>query len=416
MDIISSKEICKLICDTLGLLDKRPVQHGERTSYILYKLLQDSRKYERYQIADFAFIASLHDIGAYRTDDLNDSLKYESKEYLRHSVYGYLIMKNLSPCEDLSKIILYHHTDYTQAMNINYEYSEIAMLLHLAEMIDIYQKAMGPKFSLNMINKYADTKFSKKSLERLNMMESKYDITKHIKDESYLEEMDTIRKYLVFNKQDNKKLLDLLIYCLGLRSEYATTDTFACVTICRELAKKLTLTDEDANILYYAAVVHDIGMMAIPSDILDAPRKLKDEEVQLIRSHVECAGIILRGKMKQNVMDVALAHHERFDGSGYPHKMTVSTMTMPMAVLQVADTVSALIGDRNYRIKRTKNDVCSLLREEARRGHFHNNVVEVLIENYDTIMEAVRKEGDEVRLMQQKLHQQYNQTIGGALE
>lgn len=416
MDIISSKEICKLICDTLGLLDKRPVQHGERTSYILYKMIQDSRKYEKYQIADFTFIANLHDVGAYKTEDLNDSLKYESKDHLRHSVYGYLIMKNLSPCEELSKVILYHHTDYTQSVKINYEYTEIAMLLHLAETVDIYKKAMGPKFNLNMFNKFADTKFSKKNIERLNMMESRYDIMKHIEDESYKEELETIRKYLVFNKRDNKKLLDMLMYFMGFRSDYAVADAFSCVTICRELAKKLTLTEEDANILYYAAVVHDIGMMSIPTEILEAPRKLTDNEVKLIRSHVESAGVILKGKMKESVMDVALSHHERFDGSGYPKKMTASAMTMPMAILQVADTVSALIGERNYRIRRTKNDVCTLLREEARRGRFHNNVVEVMIENYDQIMESVKLEGDEVKMVQHKLHQQYNQTIGGALE
>ncbi len=208
----------------------------------------------------------------------------------------------------------------------------------------------------------------------------------------------------------------MLMYFMGFRSDYAVADAFSCVTICRELAKKLTLTEEDANILYYAAVVHDIGMMSIPTEILEAPRKLTDNEVKLIRSHVESAGVILKGKMKESVMDVALSHHERFDGSGYPKKMTASAMTMPMAILQVADTVSALIGERNYRIRRTKNDVCTLLREEARRGRFHNNVVEVMIENYDQIMESVKLEGDEVKMVQHKLHQQYNQTIGGALE
>lgn len=415
-NIISSKEICKLIYDTLGLLDKRPVQHGERTSYILYKMLQDSRRYERYQIADFTFIASLHDIGAYFTENLDETLKYESKEYLRHSVCGYLMMKNFSPYEDLSKIILYHHTDYAQAVNINYEYSEIAMLLHLAEMVDIYKKAMGPKFDLSIVNKYVDIKYSKKSLDRLNMMESKYEILKHLEDESYKEELEKIRKYLVFSKEDNQKLLNTLIYSLGFRSEYATQDAIACVTICRELAKKLTLSEEDANILYYAAVVHDIGMMAIPKEILEAPRKLTEEEMLLIRTHVECAGMILKGKLKESVMDVALSHHERLDGSGYPKKLTISNMTMPMVILQLADTVAALIGERNYRIRRPKNDVCMLLREEAKRGRLHSNVVDVMIAHYDEIMDAVKRDVDEVKAKQFKLLQQYNQTIGGVQE
>lgn len=344
MELISGKNLCKLIYNTLETFDGRPVAHGQRTSYILYRMLKDTRKYEKYQLADLDFIATLHDIGAYATENLNDTLNYETRESLRHSVYGFLFMKYLSPFEEYSKILLYHHSEYNQTQNIQYPYKDLAMYLHVAERTEIYRKALGKKMNFEMFNKYVDVKYSQKSLFLINQAQSNHDIFGRVEDGSYLEELDELREYQIFHKDDHKKLIEFLIYCLGFRSEETCADAIHCVGICKELAKKLTLSEEDATILYYAAVVHDLGMISIPTEIVDAPRKLTKEELEVIRTHVDCTGMMIEGKFKQKVVDVAKAHHERLDGSGYPLGLTAANMTLPMTILQVADMTAALIG------------------------------------------------------------------------
>ena len=122
MDFISSKNIFLLTRDTLKLIDKRLMKHGSRTGYILYKILQLRGGYEKYEMAELVMLATLHDIGAYKTENMNDMLRFESKDYMPHSIYGFLFMKCLSPMEEKSKIILYHHIDYSQVRNLPYLY------------------------------------------------------------------------------------------------------------------------------------------------------------------------------------------------------------------------------------------------------------------------------------------------------
>ncbi len=109
MEYISSKNIVLLICDTLKLLNRTLIEHGERTAYIVYKMLEAEGSYELFEIADYAFLAMIHDMGAYKTEKMEDLILFETKNYMPHSIYGYLFLKYLSPLEKEPKILLYHH-------------------------------------------------------------------------------------------------------------------------------------------------------------------------------------------------------------------------------------------------------------------------------------------------------------------
>ena len=97
MKLVHSCDIYKIVRDVHKLLDPKVINHGERTAYILYKMLQCMDKYEMFEIAEFCFIATVHDIGAYKTDYLEDHLRYESRDYMPHSIYGYLFLLYLTP-------------------------------------------------------------------------------------------------------------------------------------------------------------------------------------------------------------------------------------------------------------------------------------------------------------------------------
>ena len=112
IEYITSKNLFSLICDTLRLLDESLVKHGVRVSYIMSKMLECKGGYEKYEIADFMLLAVLHDIGAYKTDDVRKQLSFEAKNPLPHSIYGYLFLKYLSPLEEQSKMILYHQKTF----------------------------------------------------------------------------------------------------------------------------------------------------------------------------------------------------------------------------------------------------------------------------------------------------------------
>ena len=122
MEYIKSKDIFLLVRDTLKIVYPRLMKHGSRVAYMVYTMLREEGKYEEFELADIVMAATLHDIGAYKTERerLGDILRYETKECMAHSIYGYLFFKYLSPIPDLAKVIMYHHMDYEQLKQMNY--------------------------------------------------------------------------------------------------------------------------------------------------------------------------------------------------------------------------------------------------------------------------------------------------------
>ena len=87
IEYITSKNLFYLICDTLKLMDESLIKHGTRVSYIMSKMLECKGGYEKFEIADFMLLGVLHDIGAYKTDDVRKQLTYEAKNPVPHSIY-----------------------------------------------------------------------------------------------------------------------------------------------------------------------------------------------------------------------------------------------------------------------------------------------------------------------------------------
>lgn len=116
------------------------------------------------------------------------------------------------------------------------------------------------------------------------------------------------------------------------------------------IATDMGLREEDIAAIEMAALVHDIGKMSIPAEILSKPGKLSEIEFNLIKQHPQMSYEILKGiDFPWPVAEIALQHHERFDGSGYPNGLT-GEQTLPEArILAVADVVEAMASDRPYR-------------------------------------------------------------------
>lgn len=409
MEYIRSKDIFLLMGDILKLIHPRPMEHGAHVAYIVYKMLAEEGKYEEFELADIVFVACMHDIGAYKTEyaSINDILSYEANNSKAHAIYGYLFFKYLSPVPELAKVIMYHHMDYDQLQKVDYQYKEIAAYIHIAENMDIFSSTMGNTFDITIFQKQAGTRYSPSGLERFYQCETKYGILQKLKNGEYKKELSDIVEYMIFNNEDKKKFLEMVMYCLGFRSESTVVDTITTICICEELAKSLEFSALESEILYYSALIHDIGMLAIPREIIEAPRKLEPEEIQLLRTHVEITGNTLNDRMKNEVVSIALAHHERCDGSGYPLKLQDFQMTASQKILQVADTVSAMINKRSYRDPLPKEKVIAILNEEAARHRLKKHIVASLVSSYDQIFKKVADESAEIIKMYQTLNLQY---------
>ncbi|MCX5997435.1 MAG: PAS domain S-box protein [Chloroflexi bacterium] len=135
-----------------------------------------------------------------------------------------------------------------------------------------------------------------------------------------------------------------------MRDPYTSGHQQRVADLSGAIAREMKLDNSRIEHLVMAAKIHDIGKMYIPSDILDKPGKLSDIELNLIRTHVQGSFDILQDiEFSQPVALMALQHHERLDGSGYPNGLKSGEIMMEAKILAVADVVEAMSFHRPYR-------------------------------------------------------------------
>ncbi len=149
-------------------------------------------------------------------------------------------------------------------------------------------------------------------------------------------------------------------------------------------------------------------MLAIPSKILDVPRALSPAETVKMRTHVNIAESILKPYLDPEILEIATAHHERTNGSGYYKGLKEENMNILQMILQVADTVTGMTNQRSYRAAKSKDFVINVLRDESEHGRLNKSVIKVFGKQYDNIMNRVSKESERILLTHKKLNMQYN--------
>jgi putative nucleotidyltransferase with HDIG domain len=116
------------------------------------------------------------------------------------------------------------------------------------------------------------------------------------------------------------------------------------------IAEEISLSPDKIEILYMAGILHDIGKINIPTEILSKPGRLSEIELNLIRTHPQVAKDILeKMELPWEISSIVLQHHERMDGSGYPSGLSGEVILTEARILGVADVVEAMASHRPYR-------------------------------------------------------------------
>ena len=145
-------------------------------------------------------------------------------------------------------------------------------------------------------------------------------------------------------------VINTMAKIVEMRDPYTSGHQARVADLAGAIAREMKLDDSRIEHLVMAASIHDIGKMYVPSDILSKPGKLSDIEWAMIRTHAQGSYDILEDlEFSQPVALMALQHHERLDGSGYPNGLKGDQMLLEAKILAVADVVEAMSSHRPYR-------------------------------------------------------------------
>ncbi|MBN8215698.1 MAG: PAS domain-containing protein [Spirochaetes bacterium] len=169
-------------------------------------------------------------------------------------------------------------------------------------------------------------------------------VTERIKAEGLIKE--SVRKL--------EKTLQAMIYTMAriveTRDPYTAGHQQRVAELARAIAKRMGLGDEQVYYTHLSAVVHDIGKIYVPAEILNRPGKLSDLEYRLIKSHTQLGYDILKTiDFPYPIADIVVQHHEHLDGSGYPAGLKDGRIRLEARIITVADVVEAMANHRPYR-------------------------------------------------------------------
>jgi len=178
------------------------------------------------------------------------------------------------------------------------------------------------------------------------------------------------------------------------RDPYTAGHQNRVAALCGCIARKLKLRESQIEGLRLGAMIHDIGKIYIPAEILNRPGKLTEAEFEMIKSHPEVGFDIIKNvTFPWPVAEMILQHHERLDGSGYPKGLKGNEITLEAQILTVADVVEAITAHRPYRAALSVNVAIDEIKKHS--GIYYNpDVVNACLEIIESAKFNLEQLGD----------------------
>jgi len=171
------------------------------------------------------------------------------------------------------------------------------------------------------------------------------------------------------------------------------------------LAQYHGFTDQEKEEIRVAGFLHDLGKLAIPNSILEKTKELTKKEFNIIKQHPYLTYSILNtiGGLN-NITEWAAFHHEKLDGSGYPFHISANRISLGSRILTVADIFTALTEDRPYRRSLNQKEIKEILKSKVKINNIDQNIVDILLKNYEDIyLKVRRKQQESISIFEKKI-------------
>lgn len=382
--IINNKQILDVIRKTLSYVDTRLIDHGERVAFIALNIVKDNDILPPLDLESLYILSVLHDIGAYKTEEINNMLQFETFDVDNHSMYGYLFLKYLSPLKDIAKAVLYHHTDYAILKDKNDIICLYSQIIFLADRIDILSQTTAV-VDANFL-KEQSYHFHPALINLFLKNDKKFKIVEQLNNGSYKLFIEKFNNTIIISNNDIWQYLNMLVFSIDFRSQYTVNHTIQTSTISIEIARLLDMSEFEVDQIYAGAILHDLGKMAIPYTILEKADKLTAAEMEIMRLHVTYTEEIISGVVNEAICKIASRHHEKLNGCGYPNGLSKKDLSIAEQIVAIADILSALSQPRSYKIAFDKAKVMSILGDMENKGEIDSALLNLICKNYDYLL------------------------------
>ncbi|MCL4692741.1 MAG: HD domain-containing protein [Candidatus Hydrogenedentes bacterium] len=383
------------LAKAVDLVNPRIAEHHTRVAYIAYQLACESNlPYSaQYQLA---LAGALHDIGCFSMQERLDVLEFEDVRPYQHAIVGARLLETFEPFRGIAHLVRYHHMPWADGKGTRWNGEVVpdeAHLLHLADRIAVLVQRDDLMLSQvaairTAVDEQSGRLFNPEHVEvfhRLAMKEYFWlDLSSHSVDGILRRKL---RRESI--ELDQRGLVDfsrLVCRLIDFKSEFTATHSsgVAAVAVC--LAELIGFSEEERETMRVAAYLHDLGKLAVPSEIIEKPARLNEEERNIMLSHAYFTYQVLEEvEGFEIIADWGALHQERLDGSGYPFHRTAKELSLGARIMAVADVFTALTENRPYRRGLDHEKTLGILRRQGEAGELDTTVIRLVEAHYDEI-------------------------------
>ena len=402
---VELRQVIYALSDALDLVGIDDVAHGKRVGVMAASCARHLGLDEA--AIGFLFdLGMLHDIGVSSTTThrhLVSEFDWESSQ--GHCDTGYALLRDFSPLAALAQPVLYHHTRWERLRLIEGlapEVVEQANLIYLVDRVDalaaphyaggdllMHTAAIREKIAGN-----SGTYFAPRLVEAFLAASTSEAFWLQLEPRSiqaFLQEMEARGTHCLASLTELKQMAEMFSRIVDAKSPFTAEHSLGVARLARFMAERLGVDAINCDKIEIAGLLHDLGKLRVPDEILDKPRGLDERERKIMNAHsFETFQILRHIKGFEEIAMWAAYHHEEPDGSGYPFRLRGDALPLEARILRVADIFQAMVQDRPYRAGLSAPAVLDFLRRLVDQGRMDEDLFAVAESDIDGAMAAAR--------------------------
>ncbi len=405
------------ISDTVDLVHPSFHDHHKRVAYVAHALATELG-WPAQRKAELLMAGLLHDVGALSQRERLDLLRFEADFRLppdeAHGEIGYRLLRRFEPFVPLAEIIRHHHAYWDQAgalgdvgVGLSLDSSAIFLADRIEILLEDDRPVLGQVSEIReRIEAESGGMFAPELVEAFEALSHREYFWFGLVDRDLYGNLAHVLAAHEgrLDQHQLPALARLLCQLVDYKSRFTATHTAGVAAVAHRLAQLAHMTDETCTAVELAGQLHDLGKLAVPSDLLEKPGRLEPEEFHLVQSHVfHTHRILSRIEILEDIEPWAARHHERLDGRGYPFHHAAPALPEPARVVAVADVFTALTEERPYRSAMPVSRALAIVDEQVADGHLDGDVVQLLTRHRQDLDDARAVAQQEARMEYQLL-------------
>ncbi len=386
---ISLHQAIYSLSDALDLVGVTHIHHGKRVAYIAAECAKQGG-WSPDRLNALFQAAILHDCGVSKTQIHARLAQFEWENEAEHCGRGAELLEGCDLLRPLAELVLRHHThwDVLQGLKLPQTVKLAANCIYMADRIDISCLTVrGSEANLllskdhirNLIVDRRGTWFAPELVDlfmEVSQSEAFWFALENEHVSGYVAKWMSESEALDIDFRELRNLVQVFSRIVDAKSTFTREHSDGVACLAHYLGELMGLPERTCEMLELAGLLHDLGKLRVPDELLEKNAKLTAEEYADVKRHSFDTFSIL--KNIHGLEEVALwagQHHERVDGSGYPYQRRQGQISLESRIVAVADVFQALAQTRPYRGPLEPPAILAILKDEAARGRLDDNVV-----------------------------------------